>query len=178
MVRRRAPGPGRRAGGRAPRLGRLALLLVLAAPRPAAVDVFFVRYDPATHAGTLVRVRRAAGSGGTSALLRFALRDLIAGPTPEEQRRGITSEIPRGTALRSVRIQGGVATVDLTAPFASGGGSTSMQARLWQVVYTGTQFRQASEVQILLDGPLVPAPGGEGLMIGAPLRRPASPPTF
>ncbi len=170
---------------------RAAWLLVLAAlaaaavlssrlgqPRAHGVQIFYVRYDPATHTGALVAVLRPGPPGGPDARLETALRALLAGPTPDEQRRGIVSEIPPGTALRSVRVQGGTAVVDLTSSFARGGGSTSMQARVWQVVYTGTQSRAASRVQILLDGRRVPALGGEGVLIGAPLRRPAATPAF
>lgn len=169
---------------------RAAWLLVLAAlaaavvasrlgpSRAQGVEVFYVRYDPATHTGALVTVRRPVAPGAPDARLETALRALLAGPTPDERRRGIVSEIPPGTALRSVRVQGGIAVVDLTSSFARGGGSTSMQARVWQVVYTGTQSRAASGVQILLDGRRVEALGGEGVLIGTPLRRPAAPPTF
>jgi spore germination protein GerM len=150
----------------------------LGRPPAGSVEVFLVRYDATGRTGTLVPMRRPAASGGAGAPLEAALRDLLAGPTAEERRRGIVSEIPPGTALRGVSVRRGVATVDLTSAFASGGGSTSMQARVWQVVYTGTQFPAASEVQILLDGRRVESLGGEGVLIGEPLRRPATPPTF
>lgn len=107
-----------------------------------------------------------------------ALRALLAGPTPEERGHGISSEIPAGTALRGVQIQRGVAAVDLTSAFSRGGGSSSMLARVWQVVYTATEVRGVSAVQITLDGRRVQALGGEGIPIGTPLHRPAAVPTF
>ncbi|TMI83734.1 MAG: hypothetical protein E6H04_02370 [Bacillati bacterium ANGP1] len=69
-------------------------------------------------------------------------------------------------------------TVNLSETYARGGGSTSMLARVWQVVYTATQFADAPEVQILVDGRRVEALGGEGVMIGSPLRRRATPPSL
>jgi spore germination protein GerM len=53
-----------------------------------------------------------------------------------------------------------------------------MQARVWQIVYTATQFPKVSSVQLLIGGRRVDTLGGEGLLIGAPLHRPPSMPTF
>lgn len=148
---------------------------------PAGLDVYFVRYDNVRHIGSLVAVRRP-GPGRRDARLTtrltWALQPLLAGPSAEERRQGIVSEIPHGTTLRGVRIENGVVLVDLTGTFAQGGGSTSMLARVWQIVYTATQFSQAPSVQILLDGRRIEALGGEGVSIGSPLRRLATPPTF
>ncbi len=175
----------RRSGGRIGWLlaaailaGGAAAALWLAHPRAATVDVFFVQFDPTSHRGTLVPVRRPASSAEADGRLRAALEALLASPSSDERRRGIVSEVPGGTALRGVRIENGVVSVDLTAAFARGGGSASMLARVWQVVYTATQFREASQVQILLDGRRVEALGGEGVMIGRLLRRPQMLPTF
>jgi len=146
--------------------------------RAATVDVFFVRFDAAAHRNTLVSVRRPAPSTQAEARLRGALASLLAGPTPEERKRGVVSEIPGGTAIRSVRIEHGVAIVDLTAGLARGGGSASMLGRVWQVVYTATQFREVHAVQILLDGRRVQTLGGEGVLIGRPLQRQDRMPAF
>jgi spore germination protein GerM len=142
------------------------------------VQVFFVRYEGGGHSGTLVPVRHPAKRGEAEERLSSALRDLLAGPTPDERRRGLTSEIPSGTGLRGVRVGQGIVTVDLTSAFGRGGGSTSMLARVWQVVYTASQLPGTPDVQILLDGRRVPALGGEGVMIGTPLRRPHAIPVF
>ncbi len=142
-----------------------------------SAEVFFVHYE-AGHSGTLVPVRHAVPPGGAEERLSAALRDLLAGPSADEHSRGLVSEIPSGTALRSVQIRQGIVTVDLTSAFGSGGGGTSMLARVWQVVYTASQLQEATQVLILLDGHRVQALGGEGVVIGAPLRRPAAFPTF
>ena len=176
-------------GGRAthPRtrwLVALAFLVAAAAlvwfvrPPARTVDVFFVRVDRSGHLGTLVAVHRSPPARRAAERLRAALVALLAGPSPEEKKRGIVSEIPSGTALRDVRIEDGVVIVDLTAEFGQGGGSATMRARLWQVIYTATQFREWSSAQILLDGHRVDALGGEGIVIDHPLERPEMPPTF
>lgn len=162
-------------------LAAAAVVAVRLGPRwvtPATAEVFFVQYQAGGRSGTLVPVHHPVPRGAAEERLRAALRGLLAGPSPEERRRGFTSEIPAGTGLRGVRVRQGIVTVDLTSTFARGGGSTSMLARVWQVVYTATQLQSASEVQILLDGRRVPTLGGEGVMIGTPLRRPAAAPVF
>jgi germination protein M len=160
-------------------LAAAAAAVRLLGPRHApSLEVFFVQYGPSGRVGSLVMVRRPAAPGSRDARLEAALRALLAGPSPEERKRGLVSEIPPDTSLRDAHVDGRVAVVDLTAPFAGGGGSTSMLARVWQVVYTATQVPGVDAVQILVEGRRVQALGGEGLLIGAPLRRPASLPTF
>src|SRR5919198_3172399 len=65
-----------------------------------------------------------------------ALEALLAGPTPAERAAGISTAIPPGTRLIGVSIKDGVAAVDLTSEYQSGGGSRALQLRLGQVVYT------------------------------------------
>jgi spore germination protein GerM len=142
--------------------------------RPSEVEVFFVRFDAAHHRGSIEPVRRPAPRGSVEARLDAALRALLAGPGT----RDLFTEIPPGTILLGVRVEGGTATVNFSKTYAAGGGSTSMLGRVWQVVYTATQFPGTPAVQILIEGRRVEALGGEGLMIGAPLRRPSSPPSF
>jgi hypothetical protein len=96
-----------------------------------------------------------------------ATEALLAGPTAAERAAGLTTTVPEGTRLLGLRIQSGVATVDLSAAFASGGGSLSMQARVAQVVYTLTRFPTVRAVDFRLDGAIVETLGGEGLMLDA-----------
>lgn len=147
-------------------------------PPRTEVQVFFVRTEPGGRAQTLAAVHRRVVLGPEEALAASALRALLAGPSRTERSRGLTSEIPPGTALRAVTIGGGMATVDLGVALAQGGGSSSILARVWQVVYTATQFPGVSSVQLLIGGRRVDTLGGEGLLIGAPMHRPAAVPVF
>jgi len=96
-----------------------------------------------------------------------AIDALLAGPTAAEKAAGLTSAVPRGTRLLGLSIVGTTARVDLSAQFAAGGGSLSMQARVAQVVYTLTRFPTIRAVDFMLDGALVETLGGEGLMLQA-----------
>lgn len=145
-------------------------------PIPVTVSVYFTR--AAAGESTLAPVMRTVRARSTESRLRGAYRALLAGPTAEERAAGYSSEIPAGTRLRAVVVGGGVTAVDLTAAVEGGGGSSSMQARVWQIVYTGTQFPAASAVRILVEGQARQALGGEGVIIEAPIPRPERTPTF
>src|SRR5262245_3869007 len=65
-----------------------------------------------------------------------ALRHLLAGPTSTEVARGIRTYVPARTALRSVSVGDGLATVDVGARFVQGNDAPSLLARLAQLVHT------------------------------------------
>ena len=100
-----------------------------------------------------------------------ALEALLRGPDEFEQGYGLLSAIPEGTQLLGLRIEDGIAYVDLTSEFESGGGTLSMQMRLAQVVYTLAQFPTVEGVLFSLDGEQVDVIGGEGIVVDQPLRR-------
>ena len=107
----------------------------------------------------------------TPAVGAEAVRALLGGPSDEERTAGLTSAIPSGTELLDLEISDGVATVDLSEEFASGGGSLSIQARVAQLVYTLTQFPTVRAVAFRLEGEPVEALGGEGLVLSEPVDR-------
>lgn len=156
----------------------LALCLFGCRPRPttAEVSVYFTRSEGTTI--TLAEVRRAVPRGDATRLLQGALTELLKGPTTEERERGLTSSIPSGTRLLGVEHGEGVARVNLSREVEQGGGSASMLGRFWQIVYTSTQFREAPRAQILIEGQVQEAMGGEGVIIGQPVVRPNTIPRF
>jgi hypothetical protein len=117
----------------------------------------------------------------TPAVATAAVRELIAGPTQDEaagvygrrvERVGrLASAVPATTRLLGITIQSGLATVDLSREFESGGGSFSMGARLAQVVYTLTQFPTVERVNFRLDGQPVRVFSAEGLVLDRPATR-------
>jgi hypothetical protein len=100
-----------------------------------------------------------------------AIRALLRGPTAAEGRAGLTSAVPDGTRLLGLTIRGGVATIDLSRRFESGGGTLSMRARVAQVVFTLTRFATVRRVAFRLDGRAVTSIGGEGVIVSPPVAR-------
>ncbi len=98
-----------------------------------------------------------------------ALKALLAGPTPPEQRTGLGTAIPRGTRFRDLRIHRGVALVDLSREFESGGGTLSLTMRLAQVTCTLDQFPGVEGVRFALDGQQVSVFSGNGIVLSRPV---------
>ncbi|HLM33293.1 MAG TPA: Gmad2 immunoglobulin-like domain-containing protein [Gaiellaceae bacterium] len=107
---------------------------------------------------------------GTPRVGTATMEDLLAGPTPVEARAGVTTVIPAGTRLLGLTISKGVATVDLSSEFESGGGSASVSARLAQVACTLDQFETVTGVSFELDGKPVDVFSGEGIVLDHPVR--------
>ena len=109
----------------------------------------------------------------TQAVGAAAMGALLEGPNDAElgARPAMYTAIPEGTRFLGLRIDGGIATVNLSREFESGGGSASVLGRLAQVVYTLTQFPTVSGVKFELDGVPVTVFSGEGVVLTDPVDR-------
>ncbi len=108
----------------------------------------------------------------TAQVATAAMDALLTGPTADESaERTITSAVPAGTRLLGISIKNGLATVDLSTEFDSGGGSASMHDRLAQVVYTLTQFSTVKSVVFQIEGQTVTVFGSEGISLDGPVGR-------
>jgi hypothetical protein len=108
---------------------------------------------------------------GTKAVASAAVNALLAGPSTGEKGRSITSAVPDGSQLLGLTIDGGVATVDLSKEFESGGGSASVMTRLGQMVYTLTQFPTVKSVVFEIEGERKTVFSGEGVVLDKPATR-------
>ena len=128
-----------------------------------------VRYKVWFHRGeqlfVVTRTQSATPRVGTA-----AMEALLEGPSPGERSAGIATQVPDGTQLLGLIVDKGIATVDLTSEYESGGGTASMTMRLAQVVCTLDQFPTVKGVLFQLDGRPVDVLGGEGIVIDHPLR--------
>jgi hypothetical protein len=97
-----------------------------------------------------------------------SIESLLAGPTAEEAGIGLRSAITNQTRLLSVRVQSGVATIDLSGEFAAIGGQEQILA-LAQLVYTATAARGVLGVKLSLDSRPVEVPRGDGTLSPDPL---------
>ena len=112
-------------------------------PKLVDVKVYFLRDER-----LVITHRQVPGP----AVLRGALNELLAGPTAAERTAGL-------------------ATVDLSSDFGTGGGSLPMMARVAQVVFTVTQFDNTDRVQFWMGGEPIESLGGEGLTLSEPQTR-------
>jgi hypothetical protein len=132
-------------------------------PDQLSLQVWFTRDNG------LVGVRRTHPP--TQLVATAAMKALLDGPTADERSDGLTSSVPPGTRLLGIAIHDGLATVDLTSEYQSGGGALSMQTRLGQVVYTLTQFPTVQKVRFRLDGSPVNVFSSEGIVLDHPVGR-------
>jgi germination protein M len=98
----------------------------------------------------------------TKAVATAAVNALLAGPTTDETSRSITTAIPDGTQLLDLAIDKSVATINLSAEFVGGvgttafpyaaGASAAVQTRQAQVTYTLTSFPTVKSVVFQIEG--------------------------
>ncbi|MEG4073135.1 GerMN domain-containing protein [Microcoleus sp. Pol14C2] len=130
------------------------------------VQVYWVKDASGKFEGvpTKVAVKQA---DKPDAALQAAFNSLLAGPKDGT----VSSEIPKGTKLRGLRVKNDGVYVDLSAEFTSGGGSNSMTGRLGQVIYTATSLKPNTKVWISVEGKPLELLGGEGLEVAQPSTR-------
>ena len=99
-----------------------------------------------------------------------AVKALLAGPTAAESRNGFSTAVPKETRFLDLVIDGnGIAKVDLSRDFESGGGSLGLTLRLAQVACTVDQFPTVSGVRFALAGQLVNVFSGNGIVLDKPV---------
>ena len=103
----------------------------------------------------------------TQAVATAAMTALLQGPNDAEMagRPAMFTAIPDGTKLLGISIKNGIATVNLSREYESGGGSASIFGRLAQVTFTLTQFSSVTSVLFELDGNPVSLFSGEGVIL-------------
>ncbi len=107
----------------------------------------------------------------TTGVARAAMEALLDSDKIRDTYPQIATAIPAGTKLLGISIKNGVATVDLSRDFESGGGSASAFYRLGQVVFTLTQFSTVRSVLFQVEGETVTTFGPEGIVLEGPQAR-------
>lgn len=126
------------------------------------VTLYFTRGERLTAVKRAVpRVTRIGGE---------AVKALLTGPTDAERRSGMETAIPNGTQFRDLVIDAnGLARVDLSRTFESGGGVLGLTLRLGQVACTLDAFPTVSGVRFALDGQVVDVLSGDGIVVDQPV---------
>jgi germination protein M len=147
-------------------------------PTTMIVRAYFLLHDTRGEDPALVPVLRTVPKSAATA--SAAMKALLAGPSAKERaaKPPIETLIPAGSKLLGIEISGGLATVDLSAEFASVSpdsawdqGSFELRGRLAQVVYTLTQFTTVDRVNFKLDGKPVKVFSSEKIALDKPVTR-------
>lgn len=131
-----------------------------------AAQIYWVR-DRSTDLEFVPTPSNSESNNSPEARITAAMNRLLETPPNQD----LTTTIPRGTKLRSLRIESNNVYVDLSQAFTSGGGSLSMQGRIAQVLYTASSLNPKAQVYFSVEGKPLTVLGGEGLIIEQPLTR-------
>lgn len=153
---------------------------VQARPQPAAQpplsaaaetrsrNIYFTQVD---RDGTVLRSKVSRKLTVSDSPMLDSLNALLAGPTAEEQRRGLVNLIPANTRILSAIVRGSTAYISFSEDFQYNTyGVEGYAAQLKQIVWTATEFSNINDVQILIEGRRVDYLG-EGIWIGGPISR-------
>ncbi len=132
-------------------------------------ELYFIKYVEKNEKLVLVKVERNIPLSDTP--LTDTINLLLEGPNPSEEKKGITSVFWSSTKLRKAKIKNNIAYLDFNSEIETGVGISMLQARLYQIVYTATQFPEVKSVKILINGKKKNTFSTEGLSIKNPLAR-------
>jgi spore germination protein GerM len=119
-------------------------------PQTITVMSFFSNFRKSQECDAVFPVSRAVPR--TPATAEAALRQLLSGPTAEEQQQGYATNIPAGSELRSISLDQGTARVDFNEALNQAAGSCRVTAIRAQITQTLQQFPSVRQVIISVNG--------------------------
>ncbi len=140
------------------------------------IKLYFVKYIDSLDKLKLEMVERNIKY--TDMVLTKAINLLILGPTQKESSEGISSVMPAGVKLLNINIKNNTAYINFNSAFETGVGISMLEARLYQVIYTATQFNGIKRVVFLINGKRKETFSAEGLSIRRPFTRLKKTPIF
>ena len=131
------------------------------------VTVYFLGMDKNT-AGVFKKVKRELPTGKSKLL--YSINQLFVGPTAEEKKLGVYSEIPKNVKLLGIVESKNKIIIDVTSNIQTGGGADSIYSRMKQLIKTVIANSPNKPVYLYINGKQAEVLGGEGIMITQPLR--------
>ncbi len=130
------------------------------------VTVYFLGMDK-SDTSIFKKVKRELPAGQSK--LKFALNQLIAGPSPYEKSVGVYSEIPKDVKILGIVEGKNKIIIDVTGNIQNGGGADSLYSRMKQFIKTALVNSPDKPIYLYIDGKQAEVLGGEGIMISQPL---------
>jgi len=116
--------------------------------------------------GQLTKITRQLNA---SPSLENTISILLKGPTIQEIRKGIYTEIPSNVDLISLKKQDNKIIINLSSNFGNGGGTQSVENRVKQLSKTVKLIEPTKEIYLHINGKEVEYLGGDGVYIKQPL---------
>lgn len=116
----------------------------------------------------LVALSRDVPAGSVEARLNAVLTALVAGPTEEEQARGVASALPDGLQLEVLSVDGAEAVLQLSGE-TDGRSATENVLAVGQIVLSVTSAGPVTKVRLARDGRPVEALLADGSLTAEPL---------
>lgn len=138
-------------------------------PVPVAgqLELYWLNADGTGLVNTPLNLEPIPKSASAAEILTAGVSQLLSGPKAST----VTTTIPAGTKLESLTVEPDGIHISLSKEFQAGGGSTSMQGRLGQILYTATSLTPTQPVWLSVNGQPLTVLGGEGLEVKQPLTR-------
>lgn len=131
------------------------------------VTVYFLGMDKNNNS-IFKTVKREVPSGKNE--LRYALTQLVAGPSQYEKSVGVYSEIPKNVQIMGVVESDKKIIIDVSGNIQTGGGADSLYSRFKQLIKTALANSSPKKpIYLYIDGKQAEVIGGEGIMITQPL---------
>ena len=130
------------------------------------VTVYFLGMDK-NDTGIFKKVKREVPQGQSK--LKFALNQLMNGPSQYEKSVGVYSEIPKNVKILGIVESSNKIIIDVSGNIQTGGGADSIYSRMKQFIKTALANSPKKPIYLYIDGKQAEVLGGEGIMITQPL---------
>lgn len=130
------------------------------------VTVYFLGMDK-NDTGIFKKVKREVPQGQSK--LKFALNQLMNGPSQYEKSVGVYSEIPKNVKILGIVESSNKIIIDVSGNIQTGGGADSIYSRMKQFIKTALANSPKKPIYLYIDGKQAEVLGGERYYVSQPL---------